>query len=303
MSDNNTLLRTTTISLDEYNRLNESVNTQRALVGALEQQIESLKEDLIKVEEKQPQIKVTHSSREWDDYNEETYSKVNRVEFINLPDVVSLANNAAKNEVKERINDLEEKLETEERSYKQLQKQLVEANDLIQLKNKELRKVNLNHAENVEETKIQYNKEVATLKKAYAEDVDAYKETIKDLKEEVKKVKDSKTDIEIEEKRNKEIIDLKHRIKDLENVIKELGNMNFFKRIFKLRTISAEKLAAQKELLEREKRVNSIGTTWVKEDGKYRTYNAFRNALNNAGSGLQSIYQSVYGWITSANQW
>jgi chromosome segregation ATPase len=303
MSDNTTLLRTTTIGLDEYNRLNESVNTQRALVGALEQQIENLKEEIIKVEEKQPQVKVTHLVNEWNDYDDALYPKVNKVEFLNLPDVVSLANNTAKSIVKEKIDELESKLEVEEKSYKQLQKRFDDAKDLIDYKNRELNKIKIKYDQEVTDAKEEYTKNVSTLKKAYSEDVDAYKETIKDLKEEVKKVKDSKTDEEVEKKRNQEIVDLKLRIRDLEKLIKELSNMNFFKRTFKLRSISTERLAAQKELIEREKKVNLIGTTWVKENGKYQTYDAFRNALHNVIPGVQSMYQSVYGWISNANIW
>jgi hypothetical protein len=76
--------------------------------------------------------------------------------------------------------------------------------------------------------------------------------------------------------------------------------MNFIKRVFKLRTISAEKLTAQKELLQREKRVNSIGTTWVKENGKYRKYNNFSEYLNS----IYSYSTNVYGWIKDfSNKW
>ena len=76
-------------------------------------------------------------------------------------------------------------------------------------------------------------------------------------------------------------------------IIEELGQLNFFKRVFKLREISAEKLAVQKELLERERNANAVGSTWVKENGKYRKYNAFAEYVNSLSSQARDYYNSV----------
>jgi chromosome segregation ATPase len=294
MADNNTTLRTTTISLDEYNRLQDEAKLLRESKGALQTTISNLTEKVNELKETQPKIKVVHFTsemdRDYDDWNDDyethPYLKQSKVEFINLTEVQALAKAEAKEEVKQSIEVLENLKSNNEITEKNIRRMWTETSDQLEDKKKELRKIEKKNKEDLDEKSETYNKNVDELKKAYKEDEKNYKETIKDLKEEVQKVKDNKTDKEIEGKRNQEIKDLKGRIKDLETMVEDLGKLNFFKRVFKLRAISAEKLAAEVELTKRERNANAVGTTWVSEGGKYRKYNSFSELLN-------SMYRTV----------
>jgi len=306
MTDNNTLLRTTTISLDEYNKLKTEADSLKALNGGQSATINILNSKVSELQEKQPQVKVIHYTREYensynewnDEMEEHPYDNVRKVEFVNLTDVTNLALSQAKAGVKAEVEQLKKDLEGNKYTIKQLRDNVDTVQDRLDAEMKHSKKASVKYLESLEEEEEKYNKNVKLLEKAAKEDSTNYKETIKELKEEIQKVKDSKTDKEVEEKRNKEIRDLKLRIKDLESTIDELGKLNFVKRIFKLRTISAEKLAAQKELLERKSAVDKIGTTWVSKGGKYRKYDNFKETMNNIFHiTLSNSWNALKGWF------
>jgi DNA repair exonuclease SbcCD ATPase subunit len=300
MAENTNDLRVTTISLDEYNRLNSELIAAREGKGSLTTTIAVLNDKIKELQIRQPEVKVVHYESHWDDYNDETILGRAKVEFVNLTEVERMVEDKAKNDVKVKLTDLENKVESLNDDLKRARETHNEFSDKLTEKEKATSKLRAAHREALEDEKETYDKNIKKLKKAVDEDVKEYKETISDLKEEIKKIKDSKTDAEVEEKRNKEIKDLKGRIKDLEKTIEELGSMNFFKRVFKLRTISAEKLVAQSELLEREKNANAVGTTWVKENNKYRKYGAFEHmwnaitvTLDNSWGAAKNAYYTV----------
>ena len=302
MAENTNDLRVTTISLDEYDRLHEVYKDLQKLVGAKEETISNLHSKIRELTEKQPEVKVVHYESRWDDYDEETVLGRAKVEFINLTEVERMAGDKAKVVVEATIKDLEKQVEDLKSESKYRSSQLDDLSDKLTEKEKATSKLRAAHREALEDEKETYDKNIKKLKKAVDEDVKEYKETISDLKDEIKKIKDNKTDAEVEEKRNKEIKDLKGRIKDLEKTIEELGSMNFFKRVFKLRTISAEKLAAQSELLERERNANAVGTTWVKENNKYHRYNAFETVwdyITRQSKNAQSYTYGVYDMLTN----
>jgi chromosome segregation ATPase len=294
MPENNIPLRSTTISLDEYNKLQSEIALLREQKGVQQQTISQLQNKVNDLEQKQPQVKVTHWSKEYDDYDDEEFTSLNKVEFINLSEVTTIANNKAKKETKDKVEELENKIQSEKNTAKYLRERIEANEEEISALEKRITKLVAQREEELEEKEETYNKNIKSLEKAYKEDEKNYKETIKELKEEIQKVKDSKTDEEVEEKRNKEIKDLKARIKDLEKLVEELGSMNFFKRVFKLRTISAEKLAVQKELLERERNANAIGTTWVRENSKYRKYNSFNEMMISMMNGMKTQITNRY---------
>ena len=282
MTDNNGTLRTATISTDEYKALLSEANSLRERIGSADESNKRLEREIATLKEKQPLVKVIHyeekTNREYNydrnDWDEYHYKDVKHTEFINLSDVTSMVTNQIKKETENENQSLKNKVRS-------LKLELEYAEDTEGRIERELNKELSKRTSELEDVKEQHEEKIKDLNKAYKVDVSNYKETIKDLKDEVIKVKDSKTDVEVEEKRNKEIKDLKARIKDLEKLVEELGSMNFIKRTFKLRKLSAEKLAAHKELLERERNANSIGTTWVKNgEHKYYKYGAF-DELNN----------------------
>lgn len=293
MTETTNDLRVTTISLDEYNRLNNEVNALREVKGALSTTIVNLNNKVTELNEKQPVVKVIHFTKEWEEedcdynYKEHVYLRQSKVEYINLTEVETLALTNAKEQLKDKLEASENYTSSIKNDLKHVRESLVTTQDQLSDHKKMIRKLEIQHNEDVNEKTETYNKNVESLKKAQREDEKEYKETIKDLKEEIQKVKDNKTDLEIEKKRNEEIKDLKGRIKDLEGMIEELGKLNFFKRVFKLRTISAEKLAVQVELEKRERNADSIGITWVKENNKFRKYNAFQSEL----------YRIFTGWF------
>jgi DNA repair exonuclease SbcCD ATPase subunit len=276
-------LRTTTISLDEYNKLRDLNLNLKETIGAKDETVRNLNTKIAELNEKQPLVKVIHMEETYDD-NYDDYGdyegrqknyKHKKVEFINLTEVTGIALQKAREVSKEEIEALKYDVKQKEYTIKELRDNVDTVQEKLNSKDKQIKKLGKEQSESYLEQEESYNKKLKDMNKAYQEDTKNYKETIKELKEEIQKVKDSKTDAEIEEKRNQEIKDLKGRIKDLENMIAELGKLNFFKRTFKLRTISAEKLAAQKQLLEREKNANAVGTTWTREGNKYRRFNAF----------------------------
>jgi chromosome segregation ATPase len=311
MAENTVDLRTTTISLDEYNKLNNEVNALRETKGALQTTITNLNSKVHELNEKQPVVKVIHFTKEWeneyDDWNDEIkehqYLRQSKVEYVNLTEVESLARAKAKEELKDKLEASESATSSLKNELKYIRENLTTTQDQLSDHKKMISKLDKQHKEDLDEKTELYNKNVESLKKAQKEDEKEYKDTIKDLKEEIQKVKDDKTQKDIENKRNQEIKDLKGRIKDLEGMIEELGKLNFFKRVFKLRTISAEKLAVQVELAKREQNANKVGTTWVSENGKYRKYNAFSEKMNelfHTGYDkyiLGNMYTTVRGWF------
>lgn len=302
MAESTDNLRVTTISLDEYNALKIEADRLKGLNGGQSTTINILNDKIYELEQKQPLVKVLHYHMQ-EDWDESPYPVTDKVEFVNLTEVERLAEEKAKSTVKDKLEVLENKVDNtmDELKRQRINNELLA--DKLDEKERLVKKVKTSHATELETEKETYTKNIDKLKKAAKEDAESYKETISELKDEIKKIKDNKTDAEVEEKRNKEIKDLKGRIKDLEKTIEELGSMNFFKRVFKLRTISAEKLAAQSELLEREKNANAVGTTWVKENNKYRPYDKFSSVweyLSQQGRRLQSYTYGVYDMMNGA---
>ena len=280
-------IRTTTITLDEYDSLKRNLEAKDQMIGALEERVDHLNDKVTEVEEKQPEVKIVHYKEVWNNWRDEMLPQEAKVEFTNLSEIETLAYNKAK-------VDYEHKLKELITGNKLLKEEIEHLEDNINSKSKHINSQYKTYNDTISDLRVEYKDNISKLDKAYKTDVNSYKETIKELKEEIQKVKDGKTDKEIEEKRNKEILDLKNRIKDLEKILEELKSMNFFKRVFKLRTISAEKLAAQKELVERENRANKVGTTWVKEGGKVKSYSAYQRAKDFFVDATSSFYVSKY---------
>jgi DNA repair exonuclease SbcCD ATPase subunit len=276
-------IRTTTITLDEYDSLKRNLEAKDQMIGALEERVDHLNDKVTEVEEKQPEVKIVHYKEVWNNWRDEMLPEEAKVEFTNLSEIETLAYNKAK-------VDYEQKLKELINNNKSLKDETERLDDIVASKNKQISTNFKIYNDTISDLRVEYKDNISKLDKAYKADVNSYKETIKELKEEIQKVKDGKTDKEIEEKRNKEILDLKNRIKDLEKILEDLKSMNFFKRVFKLRTISAEKLAAQKELIEREKRANKVGTTWVKEGGKYRVYNMYNEMKDYFSNTINSFH-------------
>jgi len=299
MAENTKDLRITTISLDEYDRLKSEISVLKEKAGAQTQTIHQLQDEISKSEKEQPKIRVTHYTERYNDWDDKVYFDENKVEFMNMSEVVSLANKQAETKVNSKLKKLEETVDYYERIEKLLKKENLNLEDeLREQKNtfkKERSKITSEYDELLNSNESEYEKNINKLVKASKQDNESYNETIKELKEEIQKVKDSKTDEEVEKKRNEEIKTLKGRIADLEKILNDLKNTSFFKRIGKLRNITLEQNKAAQELKEREWNADKIGTTWVKENGKTRKYNYFDDVYTN----MKKMYNGVYDWAFS----
>ena len=296
MPENNTLLRTTTIGLDEYNRLvSEAVSKDRE-IGALSESNGTLRRQLNEKEEKEDQInplvKVVHYDHHDNDYEDEPWDENVRTEFRNLAEVQEIADKKA-----QKVTD--NKIEEQKILIKELRDNIETVQDRVTTKERQITKLKLSYKEEIEDLNEVREKTLNNLEKAYDKDVTVYKETIKDLKEEIKKVKESKTDTEVEQKRNQEIKDLKARIKDLERIIAKVNASPFYKRWFVLHKLEVEQDKANQELKQREHDANNVGVTWVRDNEKVRELNSFTSLLKNRTSNAAS-----YVWsITNLRNW
>ena len=279
MAKNSEFLRTTTINLDEYNKLKSDIEHKTQLIGSLQENVHNLRTTISELKSekssKEPLVKVITSSNYSDYYD--------TVKFINLSETKELVK-------KELEKEYENSLKVSKETIKNLKQEIERLNDkLIDLERVKT-KNRKDYIRDLEDAKDDFNDKSYSLQKAYNKDVKEYKETIKELNEEIKKIKSNKTDAEIEAKRNKEIETLKLRISDLEQLINDLNNTPWYKKIFKLRKISMERNEAIEAIENRKMAADSIGTTYVKENGKYRIYDNFKGALSYYTNGVRDWF-------------
>lgn len=306
MSENNTLLRTTTISLDEYNSLKEAASNKSEVIGAHEETIRTLRKELTEAKEQQPKVKVIHYTREYnreyndyiDDYEDKPYLDEKKVEFVNLEEVQRIANA----EAKRTLNDKLEQDKYQKDTIKQLNTEIERLTEKIVAHSKELNKLKKSNLEEIADLKESQEKREKDLNKAYDNDVKAYKDTIKDLKDEIQKIKDNKTDAEIEKKRNEEIKSLKARINDLEKFLEEYNSLPWYKRFFFVKKVDTEYQKQYHDMIRNERNANSVGTTWVKENGKVRKYDSFKDRLNESTARAMNYVYQVFG-VDFSNRW
>jgi hypothetical protein len=214
------------ISVDRLISLEKQNTILLQQVGALEADKKNLQK---KLEDDQREVKIIKGTKKqsypFNDYKFE----IDSIETRNLGNVEELVSKKYKSSIDEKeslirtlTNELEDKKSLYERQKKELENQ---------------------YADYRVDTDLRYEKD------------------IKKLKEELKKVKEDKTDEQEAEKRNKEIIDLKTRIKSLEKTVKNLTSINVFKRIFNAIIDKNARVEAQKELLKEEQIANEVKGT------------------------------------------
>lgn len=295
MSDNTNnaqALRTTTITLDEYNNLKNVGSEDKELISALRQENLALTLRLQDKEKSEPVVKVIHFDKRKNPWNGEFYEDQVRTEYYNLTDVKE----TIKKDVKK---DFEKELEDNKKLIKELRDNTNVLQDTIDEKDRKISRSKVKQAEEIADLKDVQTRREKDLNKAYDKDVKEYKETIKDLKEEIQKVKDSKTDAEIEEKRNKEIKSLKARISDLETFIDKFNASSVWNRLFGLRRILKDYQKEYENQLKHEQAANAVGTTWVREGEKVRKYDSFKSMYGNA---IEAIMEG-YRWTLTNICW
>lgn len=305
MAENIKDFRLTTISLDEYNSLKDQVTTLRERVGSKDAQVDLLHSKIQELQEQQPLVKVVHYREKYDDWDDSFIQAQDSIQFMNLGEVTELAKKEANAKVEARIKELENKLEQEENNVKQVTKvrkaEVDNMREEIDTLRKQMKKAEKESLSMLKEKEEEYVENLKASEKAYNKDVAAYKETINDLKQEIKNIKEDKTQLDIEKKRNEEIKTLKGRIADLEKILNDLKNTSFLKRLTKLRHIELEQNKAEQELVERRRKVDNIGTSWVVEGNKVRKYDHFKDLLGRQMNNIYRYGHNVLNYITLSN--
>jgi len=307
MAENTKDLRTTTISLDEYNNLKDQTLALRERIGSKDAEVNLLHSKIQELQEQQPLVKIVHYREKYNDWDDEYTPAYDSVQFMNLGEVTELAKKEANAKVEARIKELEEKLETAENNNEQITRvRKLEVDDLreeISSLKKQMKKTEKENFSLLKEKEEEYIESLKQSKKAYDKDVTAYKETIDDLKQEIKNIKEDKTQLDIEKKRNEEIKTLKGRIADLEKILNDLKNTSFLKRLTKLRHIELEQNKAVQEIVEKKRRADSIGTSWVVEGTKVRKYDRFKDLLSKQMYNIYRYGNDVYNYVTFSKSW
>lgn len=226
------------------NSLHKEVGTLENQTSNLEFQISELKG---KINEKTPEVRVVNVTKKvnsWGDTYNDTV-----VEYKNLSSV--------QDDIRKELEaKFKKDLETSEKTIKDLTKKL-------------------------EVNKEDYDKSVKSMKSDYddyrlelrlnSEEQDRIRKEkiikkdleIQKIREELEKVKNDKTDEQVAKQREEEIIKLKLRIKELEKAVKNFMDMNLFKRFWNSITNKAVRVAAEKEVIEKQHEINRIkGWYW-----------------------------------------
>ncbi len=209
------------ISIDRLISLEKENASLKERVGSLKADKNNLEK---KLTEEQKEVKII-TARKKDSFIG-TFTEIESIETRNLGDVEELVSKKYKSDI-----------DKKDKEIKSLSNQIDDITFSYTRKSKEL---DNNYEDYRTDLKLEYDKK------------------IKDLKEELKKVKEDKTDKQETERRNKEILDLKLRIKELEKAIKNLTSINIFKRVWNAILDTNARVVAQKEILEKKEEIEKI---------------------------------------------
>ena len=238
-------MNTVTIPLSEFTSLKDKVESLNREIGCNNQLIENLKDN-------QKVIRETIIRAPYD--RDKTVK-----EIIGLSEVKE----ELKSEVKKSF---EAELLSLEQANEKLEKELKSVKRSLKLEQED-------KASTIDTIRTEYRRESEQLGKDYRKSTEKHREKIASLEEEIVKIKESKTDVEVEEARNKEIIDLKTRITLLEEELSAFESMNFFKRLISRRKANDAEKQVAKEKARLQDVSDRIGTTYIREDGKTRKSN------------------------------
>lgn len=227
------------------------INSLHKEVGTLENQTSNLESQIFelkgKLNEKTPEVRVVNVTKKvnsWGDTYNDTV-----VEYKNLSSV----QDDIRKEVEAKFK---KDLETSEKTIKDLTKKLETNSEDY---NNAVKKIKSEYADYSLQTRLDYEeKERNRKEKLEKKDLE-----IKKLNDEIEKIKNDKTDEQVAKQREEEIIKLKLRIKELEKTVKNFMDMNLFKRFWNSITNKAVRVAAEKEVIEKQHEINRIkGWYW-----------------------------------------
>jgi phage host-nuclease inhibitor protein Gam len=249
------------VSVKEIVALEKSVSDKDQTIGALQQQVAHLEQELKNKKTETDKVIVVKKKLgslggySYDEYGDKVYrnSTPEGEEIIGYRNLDTVIEGIRKEEVK--------KLGTNVASLeKQLTELNIEKNKLkldyeykLRVVEDDLRYQKKNNEKDVNDAKERIRKHMTEL-------IDGLNEEIEKLQDELRKVKKDKTDEAVEEARKQEIIDLKNRIAELEAVANEKPAFGWFKTIIYnwLNVDARAKIQAERENLEKQARVEKI---------------------------------------------
>ena len=209
--------------------LNREIGTQEGLIETLRQQIEDLKS-------KQPEVRIVKCKTKDTWFG--TIQEDDVIDYRNL-DSVKL--------------DIEKVIEKKYKAdIEKLEKELKSARSSLETKDADIDKARKNYDSETENTRLTYRLRTEELEREYKDKAAKKDLKIKELQEEITKVKEDKTDEQLEKLRTEEIANLKLQIKKLKGQVDEFISMNIFKRAWLALTNKAVRVAAEKEIQEKE---------------------------------------------------
>lgn len=219
------------------NALNREVGTKNALVDSLNKQLEEAKA-------KQPEIRVIKPSPKRNSWGDVVGETTEIVEYRNLSSI--------QDDIRKELEAKYKKdLESNEKTIKDLNKRLETLKDD---QDRSIKVIESSYAKYTQDNQLEYEAKKLKLDKKLADkDLEIQK-----IREELEKVKTDKTDEQVAKQREEEITKLKLRIKDLEKTVKEMMNMNFLKRFWNSITNKAVRVAAEKEVIEKQNEIDKI---------------------------------------------
>lgn len=248
-----------TISIHEYNSLRDRETLLRDQLATESAVRISLVNRLEEKEKQEPKIILTKRNR-WGDVNDTK-------EFVNMEFAKSLWEKEYKDELSKELDSLKSeniKLKREKESIEN------SIEDIEERRHADMARMNRKHHEAIDSINEENSKKV------------------KALKEEITKIKENKTDIEVETKRNKEIGDLKLRIRTLEKQIDAINDLPWYKRFVYNRQLVKDINKELREIAQNKSITDNIGYTWVNEESKTR---------ENKGNKFNPNSTSISSWF------
>jgi hypothetical protein len=226
--------------------LHNEVCSKEREIGALENHVETLKEEVIdlqgKLIEKSPEVRVVTENK-----------KLNAWGDCQITDTVSYKNlSLVQDDIRKEVDIKYKKdLEKNEMTIKDLTDQIQSIRDKYAIMEREIQS---KYATRNLDLKLDFEeKERGRQERAAEKDLE-----IKKLNEEIEKIKNDKTDEQVAKQREDEIIKLKLQIKEQKKVIDELTSTNIFVRIWNSICNKSARVQAQVEILEKEREIEKI---------------------------------------------
>lgn len=243
---------TTTVDLNKVLSLqNEVLSKQEVInalnreVGAKSEQLGILSKQLEEAKSKQPEVRVVKVAQKRDSWGDPIRGTETEVlEYRNLSSI--------QDDIRKELEAKYKKdLESNEKTIKDLNKKLEDKSEDYA---RNVKRIESDYASYTQSNELDYKDKKLKLDKKLADkDLEIQK-----IREELEKVKNDKTDEQVAKQREEEITKLKLRIKDLEKTVKEMMNMNFLKRFWNSITNKAVRVAAEKEVIEKQQEIDKI---------------------------------------------